>query len=80
MVTLEDKAEMLPAQARQRVTVQRGDVHSRHPVAAAGGFIQAAKDIHQGRFTRAGCAHDGHHLTGDDIQGDTFQHLNHAFA
>ena len=51
MVTLENKAEMLAAQLRQRIGVQCGNILTGDAIGAAGGLIQTAENIHQGRFT-----------------------------
>lgn len=47
MVTLENKAEMLAAQLRQRIGVQRGNILTGDAIGAAGGLIRAAENIHQ---------------------------------
>ena len=68
MVTLENKAEMLAAQLRQRIGVQRGNILTGDAIGAAGGLIQAAENIHQGRFTGTRSADNRHHLTGINIE------------
>ena len=80
VVTLEDKAEMFPPQFGQRVAVEGGDIGPGHPVRAAGGFIQTAKNIHQGGFTGARGPDNRYHLPGLDPQGDAFQHLHRPVA
>ena len=42
MVTLENKAEMLAAQLRQRIGVQRGNILTGYALGVAGGLRQAA--------------------------------------
>ena len=80
MITLEDKTKMFAAELRQRVAVERGDIPPRNPIGAAGGFIQTAEDIHQGRFTGTGRADNRHHLSGMNLQGDALQHLDLFFT
>ena len=80
MVALKDKAKVFPPQTGQRIAIQLRDIGSRHPIGAAGGFVEAAKDIHQRRFSRAGGAHDRHHLPGMDTEGDPLEDLNAAVA
>ena len=80
MVTLEDKAEMFPAQLRQRVAVQRGDIRSGYAIGPAGRFIQAAENVHQRRFTGTRRADNCHHLARFHAQGDALQHLHRAVA
>jgi hypothetical protein len=43
------------------------------PVAAAGGTIEAAQDVHQGRLAGAGGADDGQELAALDLQVDAAQ-------
>ncbi|CSE36771.1 Uncharacterised protein [Shigella sonnei] len=76
MVTLENKAEMLAAQLRQRIGVQRGNILTGYAIGAAGGLIQAAENIHQGRFTGTRSANNRDHLTRINIEADALQHLN----
>ena len=76
MVTLENKAEVFATQLRQRIGVQRGNILTGYAIGAAGGLIQAAENIHQGRFTGTRSADNRHHLTSINIEGDALQHLN----
>ncbi len=73
MVALKDKAKVFPPQTGQRIAIQLRDIGSRYPIGAAGGFVEAAKDIHQRRFSRAGGPDDRHHLTRMDAEGDPFR-------
>ena len=76
MVTLENKAEMLAAQLRQRIGVQCGNILTGDAIGAAGGLIQTAENIHQGRFTGTRSANNRDHLTRINIEADALQHLN----
>ena len=80
MVTLEDKAEMFPAQLRQRVAAQRGDIRPGHAIGTAGRFIQTAENVHQRRFTGTRCPDNRHHLARFHAQGDALQHLHRTVA
>ena len=68
MVTLENKAEMLAAQLRQRIGVQRGNILTGDAIGAAGGLIQTAENIHQGRFTGPVFSHQGVDGAAADLQ------------
>ena len=59
---LEDEADFLVADARQLVVVEFADELTVEPVAALGRRIEAADQVHQRGFARAGRAHDGHVL------------------
>ena len=77
MVLLKDKTEGVPAQACQLVAT-----HLRHrlavkPIVATAGLIEAAEDVHEGGFTRAGLAHNRHKFAGVNAQVDVLQHLQH---
>ncbi|MNS16645.1 hypothetical protein D3C72_482990 [compost metagenome] len=76
MVALEDKAKVFTAQFGQRIAVEGGNIRPRHAIGAAGRFIQAAENVHQGGFSGAGRPDDRHHLPGFNAQGDALQHLH----
>ena len=73
---LEDEADLLVADARQLVVVQLADQLAVEPVAALGGRVQAADQVHQRGLAGAGRAHDGHVLVVLDAQGDAAQRLH----
>ena len=80
MVALEDEAEMLAAQPRQLVWQHLAGFLAGHLVAAARGPVEAAQNVHQGRFPRSGRADDGYHFTGPDVQIDILEHGHHAIS
>ena len=47
VIALKDKTKVFPPQTGQRIAIQLRNIGSRHPIGAAGGFIKAAKDVHQ---------------------------------
>src|SRR5262249_54578972 len=53
---------------------QAGDLLAVQPVAAGGGAVQAAQDVHQRGLARARGAHEGDHLAAVDAQGDALEH------
>ncbi len=55
---LEDEADFLIANAGELVVVEFGDVVAVEPVAALGGRVEAADEVHQRGFSGAGGAHD----------------------
>ena len=76
VIALKNKSQPAAAQLRQRraVGLMGGDAVDIHFTAA--GFIQTTDNIHQRRFTRAGSAHNRHHLAGHNGQRNGFQHRN----
>src|ERR1700676_1130456 len=44
---LEDEADLAAAQVREVVLVEAADIDSIDQVAAAGGYVKAAEDVHQ---------------------------------
>src|SRR5580704_13719479 len=63
---LEDEADAPTPYSRQRRLVQLRDIDSLEQVLAARGTVEAAEQIHQSGFARAGGAHDGDELTAPD--------------
>ena len=74
VIALEDEAEILSAQPGQFIAGQFPGFLAVDSVAPLTGAVKAAKDIHQGRFPRAGCANDRHHFSAPDGQVDPLQH------
>jgi len=74
VIALENEAEVFAAQFGQFVRVQLAGAAAVHAVVAAGGAVQAAQDVHQGRLARARRADDGHHFPGLDGQVDVLEH------
>ncbi len=62
VIALEDKAEMLAPQRRQRIVIQRGNRPAGNAVFAGARLIQAAENVHQRRFAGAGLPDDGDEL------------------
>jgi hypothetical protein len=56
---LKDEADAAAADAGQGRLAQPSGVDPFEPVAALAGLVEAAENIHQGRFAGAGTAHDG---------------------
>src|SRR5690554_1847276 len=59
VIALKDEAEGAAAQAGQLVAVEPGDVLPLEQIAAGGGLVEAAEQVHQGGFAGAGGTHDG---------------------
>jgi hypothetical protein len=76
VVGLEDEADFLIAHPRQLVFAELADVLAVEDVDAAGGAIQAAQDVHQGRLARTGRPHDCHKLAFFDLRIDPAQRLH----
>ncbi len=77
VIALEDKAEVVAAQAGERQRIERRGILSPEQILATAGAIEAAQQVHQGRFAGAGGANDGDHLSGFDneIEGMEDGHL-----
>ena len=65
---LKDKANAPVADGGQLVLRHRLDLFTGQAVFARARQIQAAQNIHQGRFARPRGAHDGHEVTLDNVQ------------
>src|SRR5690606_27504811 len=63
-----DEAEGLAPQPGQIVGLEVADVATTEQVRAAGGFVQAAQNVHHGGLARAGLAHDGNELAHVNLQ------------
>ncbi|MCY1410087.1 hypothetical protein D9M71_254500 [compost metagenome] len=74
VVTLEDETERLAAQPGQLVAVHIRHVDTGEAVAAGAGAVEAAEQVHQGRFAGTGRADDGDKLAGLDAQRHAMQH------
>src|SRR5579864_5185284 len=59
---LEDEAEHPVADLRELGAAHARDVTAREDVAAGRGAVQAADDVHEGRFSRTRRSHDGDEL------------------
>jgi hypothetical protein len=67
---LEHEADLLPAHAGERVVAEAFDGLAIEFVAARGGAVEAAEDVHQRRLARARCAHDRDVLAARDHEVD----------
>ena len=70
---LEHEADLLAAQDRQLFGVQRGHVDAVAQVAAVGGRVQAADQVHQRGLARAGRPHDGDEVAAIHAHVHAFQ-------
>jgi hypothetical protein len=59
VVGLEDEPEVAGAHFGKFVVSHRGDVLIFQEIMAAGGSVEAAEDVHQGRFAGTGGPHEG---------------------
>ena len=66
VIALEDEAEVVAAQPCQGEGIQGRGILAAKQILAAARAIEAAQQVHQGRFAGAGGADDGHHLPGID--------------
>src|SRR5258707_5679109 len=82
MEILEYKAKLAVTDFGQVVVVKLRNRMSAQQVAARSGAVQAANNVHQRGFSRAGSTHDRHKLALANGQGDTPQcrygHVAHA--
>ncbi len=77
---LKDKPDLVTAQAGQLQLRQPRRLLARKPVGARGGPIQAPQQVQEGRFARAGRAHDRDILAPLDPQVDLLERVNRAPA
>ena len=80
MITLENEAEVLPAQGGELVPAEGGSVAPGHQIGPLARLIQAAQQVHQGGFAGARSADDGHHLSTGDRQIDAIEHGDGALT
>src|SRR4030095_1132345 len=78
--TLEDEAELLVAQIRERIAVQAVYVHAIEDVVATRRSIQTAKKIHERGFAGSGSSHHCEHLTTLHLQVDAAQRMHLVMA
>src|SRR5437879_6219011 len=76
VVRLEDEADVLVADRGELVIGQLVDVLAGEHVCPAVGNVEAAKDVHERRLSRAGRAHDGHEFRGPDVEVDPPQRVH----
>ena len=78
VIALEDEAEVLATQFRQRVVAERSHVVAVDLVTAGARAVQTAEHVHQRRLARAGRPHDRDHLAAPDLQFDVAQDRHRA--
>ena len=76
VVGLEDEAERAAAKGGELVVIHRGDVLPAEEIFAGGRAVEAAEDVEEGGFSRAGRAHDGDVGTGFDDETDAAERVN----
>lgn len=67
---LEDESDAAASDFGEFVVVEAADVDAAQDIAAAGGLIEAANDVHEGGFARSAGAHDGGIFAFDEIDID----------
>src|SRR5690606_11412568 len=80
VVALEDEAEILAPQLRQRIAIERADIAPDEVIGTVGWAVETAENIHQRRLARARSADDCAEFAFPDIQVDAVQHLNGQIA
>ena len=80
IVALKNKAEALAPKPGQLIGAHGGSFRALHPVRAGRGGVEAAEDIHQRGFARAGLADNGHKIAFFYAQSDVFEHMHAVFA
>src|SRR4029077_11714601 len=73
---LEHEPDVPRSQHRERAVAEPGDVAAGDREAAAGGPLERAHDVQQGRLSRAGRADDGEQFAFADAQRHTTQRLD----
>ena len=79
---LEDESQEIPPQKRPLPAGERLDVDAAKYISAGGRRVEAAQNVHDGRFPRAAGPHDGHEIALVDSKVDPVQSLDfgRAFA
>ena len=77
---LEHEPEQVRAHGAQLAVAHLVGVHPREAYAAAGGAVEGADDVEQGRLARARGAHDADHLSGVDAQVHTGERMHGRLA
>src|SRR5690606_21068630 len=80
IVALEHEADMLVAQGRTAAAVEPARVPAEKSVSTGSRRVEAADDVHGGRFPGSRWAHDGHELAPPDAQVDAGQRMHLRFA
>ncbi len=77
---LEDEAELLAAQLRQALVVERRHLDAVDPGLAAGRLVEAGEQVHQRRLAGSGGADDRGQLTGREVEGDAAERVDGGLA
>src|SRR5262245_55061034 len=78
--TLEDEAELLVTQIRERVAIQAVNVYASEEIVAARRGIQAANEVHERGLAGSGSSHHREHLAALDLQVDATQRMHFVMA
>ena len=77
---LEDEADVVAAQLRERGVVEAGDVDAGDGDLARGGRVEAGEDVHERRLAGARRAHDGGQAALGDVDRDAAQGVDGGVA
>ena len=77
---LKNESELAVAHVRQFVAAQGGNILAIEKIAAGRRPIEAAENIHQGRFARAARAHQRDEFASPDLDGNTADRMHIDFA
>jgi hypothetical protein len=73
VAVLEDEAQPLPAEAREGLAPQGGDVGAVHGDGAGRGTVDGGHTVQKGGLARAGRAHNAHELAGEHVEAEVVQ-------
>jgi hypothetical protein len=73
---LEDEADLFVSDLGQTVLAERTDISAVKKIGPRGRHIEAADNVHQGRFPRSRGAHDRHVLVAGDAEGNPSQSVD----
>src|SRR5690606_8737578 len=77
---LEHEAEVVAAQLRALVAVERLDMRTHEQVLAGAGPVEATDQVHCGGFSRTARPHDGNEIAARDVEVDPLQGLESGGA
>jgi len=78
--TLEHETDLAVANGGQFPLAEARYFDTFQQVTPAAGFVEAAENIHERRFSTAAGAHDGDELSTFDLGGDSAQRMHPRFA
>src|SRR5262249_50434289 len=79
-ILLKHETDLLVADRREPAVAQAADIHAVEQVAALGGLVEAADDIHQRTLAAARRPHNRHYLALRDRERDAAQGLDFDIA